>query len=118
MDGFSFRLHGHKHAFDAKTTAERDGWYLAVEKTMDEAKASKDGILSSDGYKESISHLGKFDASHRFRAQDPASSARPGPPSSHAPRQTGCASGCVHHRRQLHPEEEHRRFEAHRRSRS
>ncbi|KAJ9648013.1 hypothetical protein H2199_001790 [Coniosporium tulheliwenetii] len=75
---FSFRIHGQKHTFEAKTIIERDGWFLAMEKTMEEAKAAKDGILSSEGYKESISQLGKpaalAGASHAAASSTPRKS--------------------------------------------
>lgn len=56
---FAFKLSGHKHAFEAQTTAERDGWFVAVEKAITEAKASKDTIESSEGYKEAKEKIGK-----------------------------------------------------------
>ncbi|XP_014555359.1 hypothetical protein COCVIDRAFT_27697 [Bipolaris victoriae FI3] len=56
---FAFKLSGHKHAFEASTTAERDGWFVAVEKAITEAKASKDTIESSEGYKEAKEKIGK-----------------------------------------------------------
>lgn len=48
---FNFKISGHKHAFEAQNAAERDGWFVAVEKAITEAKAAKDGIESSEGYK-------------------------------------------------------------------
>ncbi|KAK5164728.1 hypothetical protein LTR04_001649 [Oleoguttula sp. CCFEE 6159] len=56
---FSFKLHGHKHTFQAGSATDRDGWVAAIEKAAQEAKASREHILSSTGYKDSISHLGK-----------------------------------------------------------
>ncbi|GAB7348455.1 hypothetical protein MBLNU459_g6872t1 [Dothideomycetes sp. NU459] len=56
---FSFKLHGHKHTFKAANDAERDGWFVALEKAIPEAKAAKEGILGSEGYKQSVAHLGK-----------------------------------------------------------
>ena len=44
----------------ATTAAERDGWFVAVEKAITEAKASKDTIESSEGYKENKEKIGKF----------------------------------------------------------
>ena len=38
---------------------ERDGWFLAIEKAVENAKAKREDILSSDGYKETIGNLGK-----------------------------------------------------------
>lgn len=57
---FSFELHGHKHSFKAANDAERDGWYLALEKAMELGKASKDTIRESPSYKSEIEKLSKF----------------------------------------------------------
>ncbi|CAN9169264.1 unnamed protein product [Alternaria alternata] len=56
---FAFKISGHKHTFEATTAAERDGWFVAVEKAITEAKASKDTIESSEGYKENKEKIGK-----------------------------------------------------------
>ena len=57
---FSFKLHGHKHTFEAPTHAERDGWLVAVDKQITEAKASREGVIGSDGYKHYMEKLGKY----------------------------------------------------------
>jgi hypothetical protein len=67
---FTVKISGHKHTFEAQTAAEREGWFIAVEKAITEAKAEKEGIESSEGYKEhkeKISMLSHHvqDASHR-----------------------------------------------------
>lgn len=56
-----FKIHGHKHAFEASTLTERDGWFVAVESAIVEAKEAKEGIESSEAYKEEKTKLGKFD---------------------------------------------------------
>lgn len=56
---FSVKISGHKHTFEAQTAAERDGWFVAVERAITEAKASKDTIESSDGYKEHKEKISK-----------------------------------------------------------
>ncbi|KAI9881035.1 MAG: hypothetical protein M1830_008917 [Pleopsidium flavum] len=56
---FSFRLHGHKHTFQALTHAERDSWLVAVETKAAEAKTTREGIIGSDGYKHHMEKLGK-----------------------------------------------------------
>ncbi|KAF2156048.1 hypothetical protein K461DRAFT_275125 [Myriangium duriaei CBS 260.36] len=56
---FSFKVHGDKHTFKAANDAERNGWFLAIEQAVEEAKASKDEIRKSEGYQESVKHLGK-----------------------------------------------------------
>jgi hypothetical protein len=56
---FHFKLHNHKHTFEASTGAERDGWVLAVKNTIEEAKAKREEIINSEGYKEQLKKLGK-----------------------------------------------------------
>ena len=55
---FALKISGHKHAFEAQSAAERDGWYVAVEKAIVDAKEAKEGIESSDGYKEQKEKIG------------------------------------------------------------
>lgn len=57
---FSFKVNGHKHSFEASNNTERDGWVVAVEKTVEEAKAAAEGVTSSEEYKETIEKLGMF----------------------------------------------------------
>lgn len=57
---FHLKLHGHKHSFEAQTAPERNGWFVAFEKAIAEAKEAKDGIESSEGFKEQKEKLGKF----------------------------------------------------------
>ena len=47
---FHFKLHGGKHTFEAKTTAERNGWFVAFEKAIEEAKASKEAVIGYESY--------------------------------------------------------------------
>ncbi|KAJ4353214.1 uncharacterized protein N0V89_004941 [Didymosphaeria variabile] len=56
---FHFKLHGGKHTFEAQTTAERNGWFVAFEQAIEEAKAAKDSIVANETYKEELSKLGK-----------------------------------------------------------
>jgi hypothetical protein len=58
LNEFTFKLHGHKHAFQASTKAERDGWVVAIESRLADAKASRDGLVGSEGYKNHIKQLG------------------------------------------------------------
>ncbi|KAE9975947.1 hypothetical protein BLS_002332 [Venturia inaequalis] len=51
---FSFKAGGHKHKFEAPNSAERDGWFTAVKKIAEEAKAKKEEILASESYKETL----------------------------------------------------------------
>ncbi|KAF9895442.1 hypothetical protein FE257_000348 [Aspergillus nanangensis] len=48
---FLFKINGHKHTFQAANAAERDSWVAAVEAKSTEAKAEKETITSSEGYK-------------------------------------------------------------------
>ena len=57
---FHFKLHGHKHTFQAATSAERDNWFAVVENKASEAKASRNGIVDSEGYKNHLSSLSKW----------------------------------------------------------
>ncbi|KAK4974001.1 hypothetical protein LTR28_010827 [Elasticomyces elasticus] len=59
---FSFKLHGQKHTFQAADDAERDGWYMAMEREHELAKEAREHVLTSPEYKESISNLGKTNA--------------------------------------------------------
>ncbi|KAL4977501.1 Pleckstrin homology domain-containing protein [Aspergillus desertorum] len=56
---FLFKLNGHKHTFQASSTAERDSWIAALESKSTEAKAEKDTITSSEGYKAELEKLSK-----------------------------------------------------------
>ncbi|CAI6254349.1 unnamed protein product [Periconia digitata] len=56
---FHFKLNGDKHTFEASNAAERNGWFIAVEKAIEEAKTAKEGITSSEAYKEEVKKLGK-----------------------------------------------------------
>ncbi|KAF2131544.1 hypothetical protein P153DRAFT_383638 [Dothidotthia symphoricarpi CBS 119687] len=56
---FALKVSGHKHTFEASTAAERDGWFIAAEKVIAEAKEAKESIESSESYKEQKEKLGK-----------------------------------------------------------
>jgi hypothetical protein len=60
MEEFFFKAHGDKHTFKAKNTAERSSWVTALEKKIEEAKAMKDEIHASEGYKKRMESYGKF----------------------------------------------------------
>ncbi|MCJ1475595.1 hypothetical protein MMC13_004258 [Lambiella insularis] len=57
LNEFSLKLHGHKHAFQANSKAERDSWLSAVEACAAEAKISRQGIVGSEGYKKHMNKL-------------------------------------------------------------
>jgi hypothetical protein len=59
LANFHLRLHGQKHAFEASTLAERNGWFVAIEKAIEEAKAAKESIVGSESYKEELTKLRK-----------------------------------------------------------
>ncbi|PPJ53379.1 hypothetical protein CBER1_00997 [Cercospora berteroae] len=56
---FSFKLNGDNHTFKASNDAERDGWYLSIERAIEHAKATKEEIRASEGYKAEIEKLNK-----------------------------------------------------------
>ncbi|KAI9804293.1 MAG: hypothetical protein M1833_007100 [Piccolia ochrophora] len=56
---FHFKLHGHKHTFQAATGPERDGWVAALKPRLEQAKTSVNEITGSPGYKEQLEKLSK-----------------------------------------------------------
>ncbi|KKK27230.1 hypothetical protein ARAM_006959 [Aspergillus rambellii] len=56
---FHFKLSGHKYTFQASSAAERDSWIAALEAKSAEAKAEKETITSSEGYKAELEKLAK-----------------------------------------------------------
>lgn len=56
---FLFKVNGHKHTFQAANAAERDSWVLALETKVPEAKAEKEAVTSSEGYKAELEKLTK-----------------------------------------------------------
>jgi hypothetical protein len=56
---FAFKISGHKHTFEAQNSPERDGWFVAVEKAIVEAKETKETVESGEAYKETKEKLGK-----------------------------------------------------------
>ncbi|KAL8948390.1 MAG: hypothetical protein Q9222_005417 [Ikaeria aurantiellina] len=59
---FSFKYHGHKHAFQATNPIERDGWLVALETRQADAKTYREGIVGSEGYKSSLDKFAKSGA--------------------------------------------------------
>ncbi|KAJ5942355.1 hypothetical protein N7516_002523 [Penicillium verrucosum] len=56
---FLFKVAGQKHTFQASSAAERDSWVVAIEAQATEAKAEKETITSSEGYKAELEKLTK-----------------------------------------------------------
>ena len=54
----SFKLNNEQHVLKANSDAERDGWYLAIEKSIETGKAIKDETRESEGYKAEKEKLG------------------------------------------------------------
>ncbi len=48
---FSFKINGHKHVFQAASTAERSSWIAAVEARATVGRELRENILGSEGYK-------------------------------------------------------------------
>ncbi|KAH9827121.1 mediator of DNA damage checkpoint protein 1-like, partial [Teratosphaeria destructans] len=55
----TFEINSHKHTLKAANDAERDGWYLSLERAVEVGKAEKENIRSSQGYKDEMEKLGK-----------------------------------------------------------
>ena len=60
FNDFSVSVNGHKYTFQATTKAERDGWLVAIETKLPDAKSSKESIVGSEGYKEKLDKFGKI----------------------------------------------------------
>ncbi|KAJ9228881.1 hypothetical protein DTO169E5_9035 [Paecilomyces variotii] len=56
---FIIKANGQKHTFQAASAEERDSWIAAVEAKATEAKAEKEAITSSEGYKAELEKLNK-----------------------------------------------------------
>jgi hypothetical protein len=56
---FSFKTHGHKHVFQATSTAERDSWVSALNTKSAEAEADKETVTGGEGYKAELEKLTK-----------------------------------------------------------
>lgn len=54
---FSFKVNGHSHSFKATSDAERDGWYMSVEKSMELGKAAKEEVRASEAYTAEVEKL-------------------------------------------------------------
>ena len=53
----SFKLHSQEHTLKAASDAERDGWYLSIEKAIELGKATKEETHESEGYKAEMEKL-------------------------------------------------------------
>jgi hypothetical protein len=62
---FAFKIGASTHTFKATSDAERDGWYLSIEKAIELAKASKEEIQGQESYTSEVEKLGKS----RYRLQ-------------------------------------------------
>lgn len=56
---FLFKINGHKHVFQTTSSAERNSWIAAIEAHAAVAKAEKEAITSSEGYKAELKKLSK-----------------------------------------------------------
>ncbi|KAI9932903.1 hypothetical protein ASPWEDRAFT_22657 [Aspergillus wentii DTO 134E9] len=52
-----FKVNGQKHTFQAANAGERDSWFAALEAKAAEAKAEKETIVASEGYKAELEKL-------------------------------------------------------------
>ena len=53
----TFRLHGETHTLKAANDAERDGWFISLERAVEVGKAEKESIRASEGYKAEMEKL-------------------------------------------------------------
>ncbi|KAK4888564.1 hypothetical protein LTR27_012572 [Elasticomyces elasticus] len=60
----TFRLHGEQHTLKATSDAERDGWFISLERAVEVGKAEKETIRASEGYKTEMEKLNKPNLSH------------------------------------------------------
>ena len=56
----TFRLHGQEIVMKATSDNERDGWFMSIEKGVEIAKAQKEEIRESEGYKAELEKLSEF----------------------------------------------------------
>lgn len=56
---FHFKVGGVKHTFQASSSTERDSWVAALETNSADAKAQKETIVASEGYKSELEKLSK-----------------------------------------------------------
>ena len=53
----TFSLHGSKHTLKASDDAERDGWYISLERAVEIGKADKESVRAGEGYKAEMEKL-------------------------------------------------------------
>ena len=58
FNDFSVTIHSHKYTFQALNRAERDGWLVALEPKISDAKSSREGIVNGQGYKTQLEKFG------------------------------------------------------------
>ncbi|KAI7053962.1 hypothetical protein KC327_g18569 [Hortaea werneckii] len=59
----TFDISGHKHTLKASSDAERDGWFMSIERAMEMGKAEKETIRGTEGYKAELEKLSKYNVS-------------------------------------------------------
>ncbi|KAK3693518.1 Pleckstrin homology domain-containing protein [Podospora appendiculata] len=69
---FHFTSKGHKHAFKAATTAERDGWLLQLKAKIAEAKELAATVTESETYKNTLASLKPAPVKKEEKAAAPA----------------------------------------------
>lgn len=65
-DQFSFKAGGHQHRFEASKPTERDGWVVAIEKAIEEAKGLKEEITGRESYKKNVEEYCELHHGHSF----------------------------------------------------
>ncbi|GKZ37733.1 hypothetical protein AbraIFM66950_009416 [Aspergillus brasiliensis] len=72
-----FKVNGQKHTFQATSTSERDSWIAALEAKSAEAKAEKEAVTSSEGYKAELEKLNKPAVAEPAKKAEPKEEAAP-----------------------------------------
>ncbi|OJI86739.1 hypothetical protein ASPTUDRAFT_188095 [Aspergillus tubingensis CBS 134.48] len=72
-----FKVNGQKHTFQASSTSERDSWIAALEAKAAEAKAEKEAVTSSEGYKAELEKLSKPAVAEPAKKAEPKEEAAP-----------------------------------------
>ena len=58
FNDFGFTLNGHKHNFQAINKSEKDAWLVTINTKAAEAKATRESIVGSSGYKSQLEKYG------------------------------------------------------------
>ena len=60
FNDFSVKLHGKNHTFQALNKNERDGWVVTLTPLMADAKAHREMLLATPGYKSALDRYSRL----------------------------------------------------------